>query len=661
MKLLRNLSLKQLAVISGIALVLLFSIEMMVWQLLLSGREALHHQLDYIRSSQMQVQELNNLAVKVTEDITLRPRMIAIMRQQEYALNRMQTGGDIPGTDLQLNPLSRLPKITHSYLLTEWSVYKAQLDTYIKSPDSESLVELEGQGLLVSDLYQKLITDIYQQIEIARQRYQYFLLACILINVGAVGAMIWLFIQHIIKPLRAIEWNTSKHNHTRNLPQHEIGAVATQINEVIEQFRDATDFVKSIGSGKLDIDYRNELDSNYTAGHNQLADSLIDMQQQLRKIKEEDERRKWANEGLSKFVDILRSSDNIQKLGDKIVSTLVQYTRSNQGSLYIFHEEDDKRYLELISLYAFSVKKFEKRIIKPGEGLLGQAFLERDTIYLKEIPQDYIRITSGLGETNPATLLIVPLKLENDVYGVVELASFTEYQPHEIAFVEKLGETIASTLASVKAAENNKRLLQESKMAEEAMRAQEEEMRQNMEELTATQEEMQRVLREAQNKEAYLSNLMNATTDAFVAIDRDYRVVMRNNAPLFDQFIASGIRYEPGFNVLSLYKHEELQHHKSLYDRTFEGEKTEVIKEYYGKKYEITYSPLRSNAGDIIGLAIFAHDLTDELTLHNRIKELETKLAETPKTSTEDLAGAEQMLKVNIEAFRIAREELGKR
>ncbi|NJM26046.1 MAG: GAF domain-containing protein [Bacteroidia bacterium] len=251
--------------------------------------------------------------------------------------------------------------------------------------------------------------------------------------------------------------------------------------------------MESIGEGKLDLDYK-DLEPEYQAGRNKLADSLIAMQAKLKTINEEDGKRKWANEGVNKFVEILRSSDNnIQKLGDRIISSLVQYTGANQGGLYILNDEDPgEKFLELVSLFAFDIKKFEKQRVKPGEGFLGQTFLERETTYLKELPQDYVRITSGLGSTNPSAVLIVPLKLDLQVYGVVELASFRQFQPHEISFVERLGETIASTLASVKAADRNHRLLEESKIATEAMRSQEEEMRQNMEELQATQEEMAR-------------------------------------------------------------------------------------------------------------------------------------------------------------------------
>jgi PAS domain S-box-containing protein len=133
----------------------------------------------------------------------------------------------------------------------------------------------------------------------------------------------------------------------------------------------------------------------------------------------------------------------------------------------------------------------EKKV-PPGKGLVGQCYLEGDTIYMKEVPQDFVNITSGLGDARPNCVLIVPLKLNDKIEGVIELASLKPFAEHEIEFIEKLGETLASAIITVRSAESTNILLEQTQQQAEEMRAQEEEMRQNMEELQATQEQMHR-------------------------------------------------------------------------------------------------------------------------------------------------------------------------
>jgi DNA repair exonuclease SbcCD ATPase subunit len=112
------------------------------------------------------------------------------------------------------------------------------------------------------------------------------------------------------------------------------------------------------------------------------------------------------------------------------------------------------------------------------------------------MPCDYTFITSGLGDATPTCLLIVPAKYNDRVEAVIEMAGFIRYETHQVAFVEKAGEILASTIVSAKNSEKMHRLLEDSTLQSEQMRAQEEEMRQNLEELMATQEQQQRLERE---------------------------------------------------------------------------------------------------------------------------------------------------------------------
>lgn len=232
-----------------------------------------------------------------------------------------------------------------------------------------------------------------------------------------------------------------------------------------------------------------------------LGKSLIDMRDSLKNAHLEDEKRKiedkkrtWANEGFAKFGDILRQNNNdFQLLCDAVIKNLVKYIDANQGGIFLWNEEDKHdQYFELVSTFAWDRKKYITKRLEKGEGLVGACALEKETIFITDVPEDYVAITSGLGSANPRCVILVPLKHENTVLGVIEMASFKVIEKYQIEFFEKVAESIASTILAVRINERTKALLEQSQQQAEEMAAQEEEMRQNMEELQATQEEAAR-------------------------------------------------------------------------------------------------------------------------------------------------------------------------
>lgn len=269
----------------------------------------------------------------------------------------------------------------------------------------------------------------------------------------------------------------------------EIGEMALATDSLVTGLKATTVFAENIGSGKYDSQFTPLSD------HDVLGNALLNMRSNLARVAEDDKKRNWTTEGLAKFGEILRGNNSdVQKLTDEIVGNLVKYLKANQGALYIIDDtnENEEQTMSMVSCYAWDKKKFINQKVHIGEGLAGQAWQEGDTIYITDVPQNYIKITSGLGDANPNAILIMPLKVNDQIFGVVELATFGSFRDFEIDFVKRIAESIASTISSVKVNARTQRLLSESQQMTEEMRAQEEEMRQNMEELQATQEEMQR-------------------------------------------------------------------------------------------------------------------------------------------------------------------------
>ena len=274
----------------------------------------------------------------------------------------------------------------------------------------------------------------------------------------------------------------------------EIGKIISALRRLVAGLKEKINFAKEIGKGNYNEEF------HLLSKEDGLGTALLDMRTSLVHNAQEEQKRNWATQGLAKFADILRSNDQgLTALGDAIISNLVKYLDANQGGLFVINDtHEDDVHLELIACYAWNKKKYLKMRVDSGEGLVGQAWQENDTLLITEVPQNFVKITSGLGEANPNCFLIVPLTVNDVTYGVVEIASFKVIEPYQIEFVKKLAESIASTLSTTKINDRTRILLEQSQSQTEQMRAQEEEMRQNMEEMQATQEEMERKDRDTQ-------------------------------------------------------------------------------------------------------------------------------------------------------------------
>ena len=354
------------------------------------------------------------------------------------------------------------------------------------------------------------------------------------------------------------------------------------------------------------------------------------MPNNLLKASKEDFKRNWISEGLTKTTRLLNLDyKNENEMYDSILSFIIKYINANQGSIFITNNENENNiFLTMEACYAYDRKKFIHKIIKPGEGILGQAFLEKNYVYLKEIPQNYLNIQSGLGDAPPRNLIVLPLIYNDVVQGVLEIASFNIFEEHEINFLNQLTEIIASEITTTKINIKTQELLTTSQQQTEEMRSQEEEMRQNMEELSATQEEMKRIVTTSQNNETFTYNILNAAQDNIFTIDKEYKIINYNQS--FEKSMAaSGHKIYKGFDFLSVFNgdYEMGQKEKQIFNRALiNGEKFECINEYQtpmGKLYiSSKYTPIYDNYNKIIAVACFGKDISSEINLKSQNEEL---------------------------------------
>jgi uncharacterized membrane protein/putative methionine-R-sulfoxide reductase with GAF domain len=343
----------------------------------------------------------------------------------------------------------------------------------------------------LSDLY---VREFEQNID----NLYVIITALFLINTFILSMGFWAFRQFISFPIRQINQialQISKGIHSIKVnyqSKDELGQIGYSINQLTDNLKEAAVFIQKIGEGQLDAPL-NITQSDAGDQKESLAYVLDGMRLKIKKINEEERNRNWATEGLATFAGMLRSIHDLNLLTESVISHLVKYLKINQGGIFVLNDSDpSKPFLEMVACYAYDRKRFTEKRIEIGNGLIGQVFLEKKTAYLSDLPQGYTQITSGLGEATPTSLLLVPLINNEQVEGVIELASFFPFETYQIDFVEKLGENIAGLLAGVKLGEKTKQLLLESQRQSNELRANEEENRQNLEEFSATQEEMRR-------------------------------------------------------------------------------------------------------------------------------------------------------------------------
>jgi len=342
----------------------------------------------------------------------------------------------------------------------------------------------------------------------------------------------------------------------KNRSKDEIGTMKSELSRLVDGLKNTAGFAQNIGEGDLNAEY------NLLSDDDVLGSSLLEMRTSLQKAEKEqslrtreEEQRNWGTAGLAKFAEILRRDNNdMEALSYNVISNLVKYLGINQGGIFVLNETDNEadRVLEMKACYAFDRKKFADKQITPGEGLVGTCYLEGEPIYMTDVPNEYIAITSGLGDANPRAILICPLKVNDHIFGVIELASFHPFELYQLDFVNKVSESIAATISTVNVNIRTNRLLEQTKLQAEEMANQEEELRQNMEEMQATQEESRR--RESELNETLVK--MQETQN--VAEEKEYEMqqlqAMIFNSFNMGEFSSGGIMTDINQNALNFFE-----------------------------------------------------------------------------------------------------------
>ncbi|MGI5912769.1 MAG: response regulator [Syntrophomonadaceae bacterium] len=208
----------------------------------------------------------------------------------------------------------------------------------------------------------------------------------------------------------------------------------------------------------------------------------------------------WLNSEIADITALFQGIEDYESFTRSLISRLCMTLDASFGIFYILKTEDDTQQLIGIASYAGENYSDKVKIVYPGEGLVGQCFLEKKTLQLTNIPEEYIHITSGLGSAPPRYIHIMPIEFEESIIAVIELASLAEFSPIEKILLEKIGKDIGIALNRISNHLQVQNLLVESQTLTEELQSQSEELQIQQEELMTSNEKLEEQYKDSEER-----------------------------------------------------------------------------------------------------------------------------------------------------------------
>jgi CheY-like chemotaxis protein/HAMP domain-containing protein/signal transduction histidine kinase len=263
--------------------------------------------------------------------------------------------------------------------------------------------------------------------------------------------------------------------------------VNAMANSLTAQVRAIADVATSVTRGDLSRQITVEAQGELDELKNNLNQMIVNLKSTTEKNNEQD----WLKTNLAKFSRMMQGQKDLEAVSKLIMSELTPLVSAHHGAFYIMEDDNNTPVLKLIASYAYKERKHLGNRFYLGEGLVGQAALEKKPILLTNVPDDYIRISSGLGEAPPRNVIVLPVLFEGEVKAVIELASFLPFSQIHQLFLDQLAETVGVVINMISANMRTAELLEQSQSLTLELQSQSEELRKQQEELKRSNAELE--------------------------------------------------------------------------------------------------------------------------------------------------------------------------
>ncbi|MCF6240241.1 MAG: GAF domain-containing protein [Bacteroidales bacterium] len=352
----------------------------------------------------------------------------------------------------------------------------------------------------------------------------------------------------------------------------------------------------------------------------------------------------WIRKGLTGFSEVLRKNfDEPAKHAKEILSNLVAYLNVPMGAIYLPSSEKRNTF-DLVGSIAFGKEKHYVRSVMLGEGIVGTVALERKTLNITDIPEDYFKVSSGFCEVKPKIIIVIPINLENKVFGIIELASLQKFQHFELEFIDELSKTLGASFAISRIFRNTRNKLEKAENKVMSLRRDNKESN-----VTILQLEKEKLQLENIKKENELLVQGIDTLMLVAELDLDGNILEMNNAfvELFKkskdillhtnywdytfmrETIEEDIALDKIKNSLRIGKMHTLEQHFQIVQKNI--------------ALSSIFIPLKDIKGKVFKIKVLAWNNTNLLNIQTEMEQLQKQLQEFRKEKEKEQFKAEEL------------------
>ncbi|MBB6612419.1 response regulator [Pontibacter sp. Tf4] len=289
----------------------------------------------------------------------------------------------------------------------------------------------------------------------------------------------------------------------------EIGSVASSFRGVINKSVVLANVAQTIGEGRYDVEVPVQSKEDV------LSLAIRDMKDNLHVLTTENANRNWVLSGVAELNNQVSSETSVERVAEKAITFLSHYTDAETGILYL-HNSSGR--LAPVAAHGVPVPLQQLPVFEIGSGKVGQAVRERQVLVLDNVPDEYLRIRSGLAEVQPASVVIVPLYFGRTIVGALELCSRQPHTPLQQRFLDAVAERLSVVIHTLQAHLQTQELLYETQNQAEELETQQEELRQLNAELKASEEELRVNQEELQEKNTELEEKAQLLEEQYEAL-----------------------------------------------------------------------------------------------------------------------------------------------